>query len=357
MSPSWASWVQVDGSLPLGTHAGPPEALAGSTGSSLDDFARNIMSGGPPKDGIPPIDRPKYVSASEADTFLQVNDVIFGLDHKGEAKAYPQMILVWHEIVNETLDGEKASITYCPLTGSAIGYKGRLKDGKATTFGTSGKLVNSNLLMYDRATDSQWPQILGMAITGPHKTEALDELPVVWTTWERWKRAYPKTLVLSRDTGHVRAYGQDPYGSYRSAGNTYYSSGGPFFPVMARAGRLPDKRVVMGARRQGTSLAIDKETVRRRRVVNAEVGGQAIVALYDDVLDTVRAFGRKVDGQELGFALQDENVVDRQTQSRWSPLGKAVAGKLAGAQLPWLNAFDVMWFAWYAFFPQTQVVA
>ena len=129
---------------------------------SLDDFTRNIQSGGPPKDGIPPIDKPKYVPAAEAEKFLKPNDIVFGLDYQRLAKAYPQKILVWHEIVNDEIKGEKIAITYCPLTGSSVAFRGRSRDGVALTFGTSGKLVNSNLLMYDRQTDSQWPQILGI---------------------------------------------------------------------------------------------------------------------------------------------------------------------------------------------------
>ena len=169
---------------------------------------------------------------------------MFGLEYRGVIKAYPQKILVWHEIVNEEIGGEELSITYCPLTGSAVGFRGRSRlDGAALTFGTTGKLVNSNLLMYDRQTDSQWPQILGVAIAGPNKGVVLDEIPLVWTTWGQWRAKYPQTLVLSTETGFFRAYGSDPYGSYDRSG-TYYDSGPPFFPVMAADPRFPDKHVV-----------------------------------------------------------------------------------------------------------------
>src|SRR5919106_4571490 len=177
-----------------------PITTAQAKAWSLEDFTKNIQSGGPPKDGIPPIDRPKYVSAAESEKFLKPNDIVFGLDYQGVVKAYPQKILVWHEIVNDEVKGEKIAITYCPLTGSAVGFRGRSRDGAMFTFGTSGKLVNSNLLMYDRETDSRWPQILGTAIDGKSKGAVLEEIPLVWTHWSRWRRRHPDTVVLSTDT-------------------------------------------------------------------------------------------------------------------------------------------------------------
>jgi hypothetical protein len=201
--------VVVAGSVwPVGT------APAQAKPWSLEDFTRNIKAGGPPKDGIPPIDKPKYVSAAAPEKFLQPNDIVFGLDSHGVVRAYPQKILVWHEIVNEEVNGQQFAATYCPLTGSAVGFRGRSKDGTTLTFGTSGKLVNSNLLMYDRQTDSQWPQILGMAIDGSSKGTVLEEITLDWTNWSRWRGRHPDTEVLSTDTGYFRSYGRDPYGSY-----------------------------------------------------------------------------------------------------------------------------------------------
>jgi hypothetical protein len=130
-------------------------------------LAESAISGGPPKDGIPSIDNPKYAAAAEGDEWLLPNDVVFGVDYKLFVAAYPQRVLVWHEIVNEVIAGEMLSITYCPLTGTAIGFKGEYAPGIAAQFGVSGKLANSCLVMYDRKSDSYWPQILGKAITGP----------------------------------------------------------------------------------------------------------------------------------------------------------------------------------------------
>ena len=175
----------------------------------LDAFAGNVRSGGPPKDGIPPIDEPRFVAANEA-RFLSDDSVVFGIVQAGEARAYPQLVLVWHEIVNDRFADGSLAVTYCPLTGSAVGFRGTAPGGEAYSFGTSGDLVNLNVLMYDRQTDSRWPQLLGQAISGPSLGTTLEEVPLEWTTWGRWRGTHPATAVLSTDTGHLRSYGRDP---------------------------------------------------------------------------------------------------------------------------------------------------
>ena len=169
----------------------PSETSGGTSGvaraSGLDRFDEVTQSGGPGKDGIPSIDEPKFVSAGEMDALLRPDDFVFVLNYEGETRVYPQPVLVWHEIVNDEVAGEKLSVTYCPLTGSAVAFRGRSPGGEPLTFGTTGRLVNSNLLMYDRQTDSEWPQILGRAINGGMRGEGLEEIPLVWTTWNSWK--------------------------------------------------------------------------------------------------------------------------------------------------------------------------
>lgn len=282
----------------------------------------HIVPGGPPKDGIPSIDKPKYTTAKEADEWLLSNDIVFGVEQNGFVAAYPQRILVFHEIVNERLAGEQVAITYCPLTGTAIGFYGTVASGVATQFGVSGKLVNSNLIMYDRVSDSYWPQVLGRAIRGPAKGMALKEFPVTWTTWERWKRKHPNTRVLSRDTGFFRSYERryDPYGSYVEPSKGYYADEGQLlFNPIHHDGRLRTKAIVVGVRdANGNALAIDKDALRRRGSIETKIGDRPIVARYDAELDAHR-----VELKESGERL---------------------------------NAFDAMWFAWVAFYPNTQLV-
>lgn len=321
----------------------------------LREFAENIASGGPPRDGIPPVDEPRYEAAAEADAWLQQDDIVFGLDYNGEIKAYPQLVLVWHEIVNDTIGGEQVSVTYCPLTGSAVGFRGQASGvSEILDFGTSGNLVNSNLLMYDRPTDSFWPQILGIAIEGPSRGRVLEEFPVVWTSWGRWKAQYPQTEVLSRDTGFFRSYGSDPYGSYRSDGG-YYRSGEPFFPVMTRDDRFPSKEVVMGVKLGNGRLAVHKASVREERVANISLADAPLVALYDDALDTVRVYRSDPGGQRLTFEWAEGTIRDGESGSTWTATGRADAGIMEGTQLEYVNSWDVMWFSWYAFHPETEV--
>lgn len=279
-----------------------------------------IRSGGPPKDGIPAVDEPQYESAASADAWLEANDVVFGVDYEGEVFAVPQRILVWHEIANETIGGDHLSITYCPLTGTAIGYKSPSLQAHDPSLGVSGKLVNSNLIMYDRATDSYWPQILGGAITGEEAGEQLDEFPIVWTTWEKWKTKYPETRVLSRETGFLRNYNQggDPYGSYLDESG-YYVADNLIFPPINESDALQNKEVVVGIRdAERNAVAIVKDVLRQQGEVSVELGNREVKVVYDEELDFYEA--RYVDNDE------------------------------------WINAFDAMWFAWYGYYPETQLI-
>ncbi|MEX2494779.1 MAG: DUF3179 domain-containing protein [Woeseia sp.] len=287
----------------------------------LSLLEKNIVSGGPPKDGIPAVDDPQYTSAGEADQWLVPEDIVFGIDYEGFVAAYPQRILVWHEIANELVDGEQLSITYCPLTGTAIGFKGNLARETPSTFGVSGRLVNSNLIMYDRATDSLWPQIPGKAIAGSLRATRLDEFPVAWTTWEQWKEKHPNTRVLSQQTGFLRNYSsnRDPYGSYLENDKGYYESERLLFPPITEDRQLHPKAVVVGFRdRSGNAAAIAKDRLRQEKQIEVQLGGRTVVVTYDPELDFHSA------------AFKDT--------------------------AEWINAFDAMWFAWKAFYPDTQLL-
>ena len=254
--------------------------------------------------------------------------------------------------MNEERGERKVSITYCPLTGSVIGVFGTV-EGSETSFGTSGKLLNSNLVMYDRATSSYWPQVFGAAITGFRKSVILDEFPVLWTRWEMAKDQFPDAEVMSIETGFLRAYGSDPYGSYQEE-NTYYDSGEPFFPLTDRDDTLPPKEVVIGIRRGSTALALLKETLVEEGVANLSFDDAPLVALYDGSLDAVRVYSRMVEGRPLSFEIRDGEFFDIETGSVWNALGASVSGELSGSRLDRVSSFDVMWFAWYAFFPETD---
>lgn len=322
---------------------------------SLDRLKDNVVSGGPGKDGIPPIDEPKFVSAAEMDELLKPEDRVFVLNYEGETKVYPQPVLVWHEIANDEVAGEKLSITYCPLTGSVVAFKGRAPGGEPLTFGTTGRLVNSNLLMYDRATDSEWPQILGRAISGKMRGSSLKEIPLVWTTWKQWKERGLDAPVLSADTGHFRSYGTDPYGSYSSSDKGYYEDSDTFFEVLAESDRLNAKEVVVGAKVQNERHAVLKSAVLKKGVWNLDLGGVPAVAVADPALETTWIFDRRMDNATPEFRPGDNGSVLDGRGRAWTREGLKLAGP-DGANLPAADFYEVMWFAWYAFYPETGLV-
>lgn len=337
-----------------GTYSPQSSGDSGQTSRNpnLDRLKNNVSSGGPGKDGIPPIDEPKFVSTSEMDDQLKPDDKVFILDYKGETKVYPQPVLVWHEIVNDEVAERKLSITYCPLTGSTVGFRGASPNGEPLTFGTTGSLVNSNLLMYDRATDSEWPQILGRAIDGEMKRSSLEEIPLVWTTWKQWKERGTDAPVLSTDTGHFRSYGTDPYGSYSDPDKGYYEDTSTLFDVLAESDRLDAKEVVVGVKSGGKRHAILKKTALEEGVWNLDLDGKPIVAIADPDLETVRIFDRSVEGESLEFEPGAGGDLLDQRGRTWSREGLTLTGP-GGATIPAANFYEVMWFAWYAFYPET----
>lgn len=347
-------FLAISAAAALAEACGPgvalPTASPASTRDELDVISEQLLSGGPPPDGIPPVDKPQYASITDASKQWRDDAVVDALVIDGQPRAYPRMITVWHEIVNDAVGGKPISMTYCPLTGSTLVFSGVLADGTTTTFGTSGMLYNSNLVMYDRATNSMWPQLFGTAVRGERRSERLRELPgAVTTTFGRWKRKHPNGVVLSTDTGHIRSYGVSPYGSYDT-------DAGVIFPIRHTDDRYHEKKVVVGVRWNGAALAIPKEEHVARRVANAELGGRRIVALYDADLDAIRVFDRGTTKGDVRFAFGDGAIVDEETRTRWTAEGRAEQGELAGTQLEQVSAYDVMWFAWYAFNPTTAVL-
>jgi hypothetical protein len=317
------------GSEPPTADRSLPEAY---TAAELRDA---VEDGGPPKDGIPSIDDPTFAAAADAPSNLDGADPVFGVELNGEAKAYTQYVLVWHEIVNDTVGGEPVSVTYCPLTGTAQGF--RRGD---TEFGVSGRLINANLVMYDRGTDSWWPQMLARGIKGPMEGAYLDEFRVVWTTWEQWRSAHPDTVVLTEDTGHARDYGRDPYGGYNPP-RGYYAEDNTLFRPLATDDRFRPKTVVLGSRTADGALAVPKTTLREQTVVEDTLGGVPYVTVYDDALDTGYVY-RNPEGRNVTDADGDIAVDGTPHAPGELPLDRRVA-------------FDAMWMAWYGYYPSTVV--
>lgn len=328
----------------IGGGGGPPLAET-SLSLPMDphDFDDHVVSGGVPKDGIPSIDDPSFEDADAANSRLKPWDRVFGVERNGVAKAYPQYILVWHEICNDEIGGDPVSVTYCPLTGTVLGF-----ERGDTTFGVSGRLVNNNLIMYDRGTEQWWPQVLSTTIPGPwtdsYTRNSLQDFRVVWTTWERWRTEHPDTKVLTEETGNLRNYGNDPYGRYGD-GDTfgYYATHqGPMFQSLSESDRFQDKRVVIGARTPEGAAAFLKDGIREQQLMEGEIGDTPVLAAYDPALDTAYVY-RNPDG--AAFEATDESYV----------ASDGTAYRAADLPLDDIHAFDAMWFAWSGFYPDTSV--
>lgn len=312
---------------------------------TLEEIESNIFSGGVPQDGIPPIESPVYLKVEEGDKYMEGDDIVFILE-SSTPKIIPQKILVWHEIINDQLKDSNIAITYCPLTSSVTGYY----PPNNTTLGVSGKLVNSNLIIYDRETESLWPQIMGRAVQGDMKGERLLHFPLVWTTWEKAVKKYPYGIVLSKDTGSIRNYERDPYGDYSSQ-DSYYNTGGAFFPLMSSDDTLPPKTMVKGLIGENSTAAVPWDIIREQKVINVTHGDIRAVLFYDDELDTVRAFSREFRGEELEFYLVDGKIKDRNINRIWNFRGESGVHSLTPHK-----GMDAFWFAWHAFYPQSKVI-
>lgn len=303
-----------------------------------------IVGGGPPRDGIPSIDNPKFISIKDAN--LQDGEFVLGLNINGDVRAYPLQILVWHEIVNDVVGGEPVAVTYCPLCFTNQVFK-RIVGGEAVEFGTSGKLYNSNLVMYDRGTESLWSQALGQAIAGEHAGLKLERVPFDVAYWGDWKQLYPQSKVLSADTGFGRPYGADPYGDY-------YASSEIYFPVENQDDRLGPKEIIIGLENGGTYRAYRLQQIEDEHVINDSIGDRHVMlaSLYPFI---ARAFDRTVNGEVLDFEYREGRITDRQTSSVWNFEGVAVQGEMKGMRLERLPFDQGFWFEWAAFHPGTEL--
>lgn len=248
-----------------------------------------IVSGGPPKDGIPPIDRPQFVEVRDAGSFVEDSEPGLVYETDQTSRFYPFQILVWHEIVNDTVDGQRVLVSYCPLCRSGIVFD-PVVNGQQVEFGTSGKLWNSNLLMYDRKTDSLWSQIFGEAVVGGMTGTKLAVLPSDITTFGAWKATHPSGQVLSRDTGIRRDYGRDPYGDY-------YTTSGTYFPLKSQDDRLGEKEMVLGLEFDGQAKAYSLSALKSAGRIEDQFDGRTIVGIYEPDGDTARLFEQSSDGQ------------------------------------------------------------
>jgi hypothetical protein len=327
----------------------------------------DILPGGPPPDGIPPIDDPQFVTVGEADEWLNDAEPVLVVDIEGDVRAYPIQILTWHEIVNDTVGGVPLTVSYCPLCNSAITFE-RIVRGTETTFGTSGSLYFANLVMYDRATESLWNQLDGRAVVGVLTGDTLRQVPSSMVAWGDFKAARPEAQVLDRNrTGATRPYGTNPYTGLDDP------NGDPFLfqgDIDVRA-KAMQRVVAIETATEAVAWSLDGLVDGQAEVTEGEIGGIPLVIFWKagqaSALDTgdiaggrdvgtVGVFSSVMDGQTLTFRSHDGVFVDVETGTTWNVLGDAVDGPLTGSTLEPITFVRTFWFSWAAFRPDTALI-
>jgi len=400
---TWASpTVAVQtGGLEFGQYFTPRELQSiGFTPHGLEEVGYRIdldlkalSSGGLNPDTIPSIDEPRFLPAAQANAWLSDESLVLGVRFENEARAYPISILNWHEIVNDTFGRAGVLVTYCPLCDSGVAFLAPLVKGRGVKFGTSGRLYHSDLVMYDRASATMWSQIEGTAIVGPlaGKAPPLQRLPTDIVPYGLWKQDHPHTLVLDRPRAgqrlgnriiqygylsdemiqsildsdpsalananlegaedYVRNYGIDPYGLYRMVNPKKGAK--TRFGVTIQDDRLPAKTPVIAIRIEDATKAYARKAVLKQGIVEDEVARTPLllVVAADGV---VKLFERRLAQNVFTFSRTQDDLID-QHGHHWSFDGVAQSGPWAGRSLPPLAPLNVYWFAWHAFYPESQL--
>ena len=333
-----------------------------STEPSLDGWNQlpdAIVSGGVPKDGIPAINNPTWDTAAEGG-WLNNDFLVVGVVIDGQAFAYPHKMMDQHEIANEPTSTTPYTVSFCPLTGSSIVFKSTIAGG-VKTFGVSGLLMQNNLIMFDRQTDSNWPQLRLQADRGSlinTKFELIDHTEIEWGAW---KDLHPETLIMNRNSGGrtPSVYNAIFYNGYRAPNQP------PLFPMKFTDRRLLPKIRVLGVSTGGGTKAYPMFSFDDgRAVINDRVSGVPIAVFGDPDSRMIRAFITEIDGQTLTLklmagtdtgSLSKVQFVDEETETVWDIYGNAVEGSLKGERLEKASSFIAYWFAWSAFNRDTEL--
>ena len=310
-----------------------------------------VRDGGPGKDGIPALDSPELIPASQVD-FLEDNDLVLGFVDGQDIRAYPHKILDWHEIINENLpSGKKLSVIYCPLTGTGIGWERRV-DGRETTFGVSGLLYNTNIIPYDRATDSNWSQMLFKSVNGPLAGTEAKTYSMIETTWSTWKEMYPSSQVVSLNTGFNRSY-KYPYGDYRS--NQEFI----LFPVSRRDDRLPNKQRVLGVIINEKLKVYDIDTFgSQTETISDQFENKELIIVGNKDSNFILAFENSLNGSPQSFQpVQNQLPIIMQDQlgNQYDVNGRVVSGPSQGSALLEVRRMMSYWFSWASFYPDIEL--
>ena len=327
-----------------------------------------ILTGGPPRDGIPAIDEPDFISVDNASQWLGGIEPVIALSLDGQTRAYPLQILMYHEIVNDQIADTPIVVTFCPLCNASIVFERTVGEGidtRVLDFGTTGRLRNSDLVMYDRQTESWWQQFTGVGIIGAYTDVELVRLQSQIVSFDQFGTQFPEGKVLSRDTGFERPYGSNPYRGYDAIDNNPFLFDGDVDP------RLPAMERVLSVKLGGNTQLIPLTPLADTPLLNLSIGGTPVAVLAASsaasaldaniiadsrIIPVAAAFGAELDGQRLTFVLEDGRVVDEQTRSYWNVFGRCIEGDLAGRQLTQLDQGVHFAFAWLAFDPDAEIV-
>lgn len=327
-----------------------------------------ILSGGPPRDGIPPIDAPEFVSIEQAQQWLQDQEPVVALTHNGESRAYPLQILMYHEIVNDQFGSKPVAVTFCPLCNASIVFDRTVGSGEEALvldFGTTGRLRKSDLVMYDRQTESWWQQFSGEAIVGDYTDTVLRQLPSQIVSFATFRQSFGKAKVLSRDTGFSRPYGNNPYRGYDDINSNPFLFDGKTDP------RLPAMERVLSIASENSTHLLPLTPLADKDVLNLRLDGKPVAifaagtatSALDEaeiaqsrLIPAAAAFDPTIGDQPLNFKWQDGAMLDEQTGSQWNAFGLAIEGELAGSQLRQMDSGVHFAFAWLAFDPAAKVV-
>jgi len=318
-----------------------------------------VIDGGPPPDGIPSIDNPRfkpardisYVDSSRLVTAVRIGDTI---------KAYPHQVMDYHEIVNDNIGQIPYSLTYCPLTGTGIAWK-RIIKGATVEYGVSGKLFRNNLIPFDRKTESRYSQMQMRAVHGSRAGTNLTTIPAIQTTWSTWKKMYPNGQVLTTNTGYERDYGGFAYGKDYLHGDSE-----PLFPIKYPDNRLPNKERVLGIIAGDTTTTASKAKAYvisgykgGIHLVTDEFDGKMIIVAASSNLNFAVAFERRLsDGTLLDFSRVDDSlpvIMEDQEGNRWDIFGYAIDGPREDDRLIPIKSYIGYWFAMHDFFPDIKI--
>ncbi|MCI0710461.1 MAG: DUF3179 domain-containing protein [Chloroflexi bacterium] len=363
----WSAWsnfaqdTSQDNCLPRGFASQWSNTDFCNSSVNLDE----IISGGPPKDGIPAITDPVMESVKAASTWLVEQSPVIVVEIEGEARAYPQALLIWHEIANDVVADVPVAITFCPLCNSSIVFDRRVND-TVLEFGVSGVLRNSDMVMFDRQTESWWQQFTGEGIVGTYNGTILEILPSQVLGFGQFAERYPDGLVMSRDTGYGRSYGTNPYTNYDQSSSPFLFSG-EIDP------RLPATERVLAGTLDGVSMAYPFSMLTEQIVINDILAETPVVVFWQpgvassldrSSIDESRDIGtaalyerRLEDGRVLEFVWNSDTqaLTDLQTGSQWNLFGEAIQGELTGTELRQGLLAPHFWFAWAAFQPDTAI--